>query len=114
MLLASLVALAATIPARAAFPGANGRLVYVLSGGGLTNTNVFTSNPDGSGQMQLTNGTMSIEEPRWRPDGQKIAFHTYRNQQGAFVMNPDGSDVQPLSPSNPQAWVSSWSPDGQR
>src|SRR5438552_361186 len=104
----SLVALAtcfalAPTPAHATFPGANGKLAF----GGVS-----TINPDGSGAALIDSGHGS--NPRWRPDGQKIAVHTYQNQNGAWLMNPDGSDVQPLSTTNPNAYVDTWSPDGQR
>ena len=102
--LVALVSLALAAPARATFPGANGKIAFVTYGVG--EAGIYSVNPDGSNPIQIGNGQF----PRWRPDGQKIAFLN----GGAFLMNPDGSDVQPLSTSNPEAYVNSWSPDGQK
>jgi Tol biopolymer transport system component len=92
-------------PAQAAFPGANGKIAFSRSG------DIYTINPDGSGESNLTNSAATDLNPRWRPDGQKIAF---QSNGTAMLMNPDGTGVQQLAPSNPQAYVGSWSPDGQR
>src|SRR3954453_5788526 len=84
LLPAFLVALAASLtsaPAHAAFPGANGRIVY--DGG----HDVFTANPDGSDKRKLTTGGGTFE-PTFDAQGQRIAFG-----RGGFiwVMNADGS-----------------------
>ena len=53
--------------------------------------------------------------PPGRPDGQCIAFESYRDgNRDIYVMNADGSEVERLTDSD--AWDESpaWSPDGQR
>jgi Tol biopolymer transport system component len=63
-----------------------------------------------------TPGDWTDEEPRWSPDGQRIAFSSTRGQKGnfdIFVMNADGSTPVRLTdhPSNEQGPV--WAADGQ-
>ena len=100
---------------------------------GLAGTLVFQSdrpgpdNPDGrihiftldlgSGKVtQLTSGRNHHDSnPRWSPDGTRIAFKSTRvnGQFDVFVMNADGSNVTRLTdhPSNDHDPV--WMPDGQ-
>ncbi len=73
-------------PAGAAFPGANGRIVFASSrtaGPGVTNPTgdyeIFTMNPDGSGVKQLTKNKASDTQPAWSPNGQEIAFQSGRD-----------------------------------
>jgi Tol biopolymer transport system component len=113
----ALVAVMLLLPAsaRAAFPGANGKIAFdrvdCAQGVGCAGQ-IYTMNPNGSGQTNLSNNVpVDNRRPRWRPDGQKIAFV---DSSGAQIMNEDGSGKTQLAPSNPNARVDSWSPDGQR
>ena len=70
---------------------------------------VFVVNVDGSGLERLTNnGAINDYDPRWSPDGRRIAFVTnrdsgcvvigsYRCNPEVYLMNPDGSDLLNLT-----------------
>ncbi len=79
LLLAGLIgaALAATTaPSEAAFPGANGRIVFSSSRDG--NGDIYVMNADGSNVTRLTNDPANFL-PAWSPDGRKIAFNSDRD-----------------------------------
>jgi Tol biopolymer transport system component len=107
-------------PAHAAFPGRNGKIAFVSVPSNGANTDIFTVNPDGSGQTNLTQSTEGDAAPAWSADGRKIAFVRYLPAFGPtashiYVMDADGSgqtDVTPLS--QKQNGPLTWSPDGSR
>lgn len=73
-------------------------------------------NADGSDQINLTNyGSGWDDYPIWSPDGNKIAFSSYRDGNfEIYVMNVDGSNQfnltnHPAGDTNPV-----WSPDGAK
>jgi Tol biopolymer transport system component len=97
-------------PADAAYPGANGKIAFDRG------SDIYTINPDGTGETNVTNNPASDFEPVWRPDGQKIGFETSRGPHGntPFVMNPDGSGQAQLLPQDTLGlFLNSWRPDGQ-
>jgi len=60
---------------------------------------IWTMNPDGSNQKQLTEepAPASSDNPTWSPDGKKILFDTQRRKRPEiWVMNSDGSDERVL------------------
>jgi Tol biopolymer transport system component len=111
-------ALALAEPAQAAFPGANGKITF--NSGFDPHPDLFTINPDGTGETNITNSPEEEWSPAWRADGQKLAFTS--DQIGDFhhdlyVMNPDGTGRTNLTngPATPGS-VSrpTWSPDGTK
>jgi hypothetical protein len=93
----------------------NGKIAY--SGfGGVTDYNIVSVNPDGTGSTAVTSGEYD-EWPEWSPDATQIAFARV-NHQGAWniwVINADGSGLRQVT-GGTDRYVSSpaWSPDGTR
>jgi uncharacterized repeat protein (TIGR01451 family) len=54
--------------AHATFPGGNGKIAFVRGG------DIWTMDPDGSNQVNLTNDAPTQGSPAWSADGNKIAF----------------------------------------
>lgn len=80
--------------------------------------NIYTMNPDGSAQKNLTNFDAMEFDPVWSPDGTKIAFAVVTNQDemkgDIYLMNADGSGRQQLTSLKGLAFAPTWSPDGKR
>lgn len=108
--------LAQAPPASAAFPGVNGKIAFVGTRDG--DNEIFTINPDGSAQTQLTFNTASDELPSWSPDGTKIAFASTRDgdpdNPDIYVMNADGSNQVNLTQNAAFDNHPTWSPDGTK
>jgi TolB protein len=77
---------------------------------------VWVSNPDGSGLVNVSNSTAEDRRPSWSFDGRSLLFETNRNGNfDVYSVNADGSGLRNLtegSPSDDHGGV--WSPDGQR
>ena len=116
--ISALLALVGPVRVGATMPGLNGRIAFNQSQTGL-DTNIFTMNPDGTDQRQLTfqaGPPDSSAQAAWSPDGLKIAFISRRDGEadGIFVMDADGSDQTRLTTATTvDAWPT-WSPDGRR
>src|SRR4029450_7196974 len=76
--------------AEATFPGANGKIAFERD------NDIWTMNPDGSGQVNLTNTASAREtSPNWSADGTEIAFA----RDGAiWIMNAGGSGQSQIVP----------------
>ena len=91
------------------------KIVYTASSSSGAE-NIYTINPDGSGNMALTNGAQNID-PSWSPDGEWLTFASDRRGNGSFeiwFMDKNGSPGSteqfmecPSDCTNP-----SFSPDG--
>ena len=98
-------------PARAAFPGVNGKIAFTSNRDG--NDEIYVMNADGSNQTRLTNNTALDDAPAWSPDGTKIAFHSSRDgNEEIYVMNADGSNQTRLTNNSAFDFEPGWSPDG--
>ena len=60
--------LAAAPAALATFPGANGKIAFERDG------DIWTVNPDGSGERRVTTGPHVDSSPDWSPDGKELLF----------------------------------------
>ena len=100
-------------PTPTATPVPGGRIAFSSSKDGAWDIHVV--NPDGSGEVRVTDLDGDEYAPVWSPDGRKIAFrHELEENSDIYVVNADGSGLtrltyHPKSDTNPV-----WSPDGQR
>jgi hypothetical protein len=79
---ASIILASQAPPAQAAYPGANGRILFGrFDYPAVGAYDLFTANPDGSHVLQVTHVPSYCTE--WSPDGTRILF--------TFV-EPDGAD----------------------
>jgi Tol biopolymer transport system component len=105
--------------ARAAFPGANGKIAFYSdrSYNYPSSAEIFATDADGSSPINLTNDSVIDTYPAWSPDGSKIAFMKDVSGNGGanyeiFVMNADGSRPVNLTKSPAYESKPTWSPDG--
>jgi len=81
------------------------------------NREVYTMNPDGSNQVNLTQNPADDFEPVWSPDGTHIAFVSNRptddGGQYIYTMQADGTDVVQISKEN-DSQMPNWSPLGSQ
>jgi Tol biopolymer transport system component len=88
--------------ATAAFPGANGRIVFEQD------SFIYSIRQDGSDRRQLTTDTRS-RNPRWSPDGRLIVF---QRAGDIWVMAADGGSARQVTSGAANDINPSWSPDG--
>jgi len=76
---------------------------------------LWRSRADGSDRLQLTAPPLHIFEPRWSPDGQRIAFTAGQVGVDAklYVVPSGGGAMEPVATMPYQTGRPSWSPDGQ-
>lgn len=92
LVLASVMALG--IPkeqAKAAFPGANGKIAFVSDRAG--NNDIYTISFTGNNLKRLTDNAESEKMASWSPDGKKIVYRRGRN---LYTMNADGSNQRKI------------------
>lgn len=97
--------------AHAAFPGANGRIVFASYDG--DGAHIYTTSPSGNSLRRLSDAGA---DPAWSPDGTAIAFtdRARDSETAVFTMRSDGSRVRRVTPKGVGAYEPSWSPDGER
>jgi TolB protein len=100
-------------PARATFPGADGRIAFYDFGSDPNR--IGTIAPDGTGRLWLTSSRRSSYSPAWSADGTKLAFvRDGRRSDKLLTVNPDGTGETLVFQSDQYRFLSdpAWSPDG--
>jgi len=108
-------------PAKAAFPGTNGRIAfegYRVFENTTEAPEVITVSPDGTGMKQLTHASRS-SDPNFSPDGTKIAYSGTLNvsdlHEDIYVMARSGKGKKALTDTDDRSeWGPAWSPDGTK
>jgi dipeptidyl aminopeptidase/acylaminoacyl peptidase/ectoine hydroxylase-related dioxygenase (phytanoyl-CoA dioxygenase family) len=72
-------------------------------------------NADGTGDIPLTQGEKSSQNPRWSPDGAAIAFTSNRKEKAnLYLLRVAGGEAEPLTDGKADVVDFAWSPDGTR
>jgi len=91
------------------------RIIPDSTSRGVSNSEVFMMNSDGTNIKNLSNHSSFDGYPVWSPDGKQILFSSYRSgNMQLYVMNSDGTAVQQLTFDNGFNSRSDWSSDGNR
>src|SRR5271157_850950 len=75
---------------------------------------LWRSRVDGRDRQQLTFPPMHAGQPRWSPDGRKIAFDGIvpGKREGIFLVSSGGGEPEPVTPSGLDSTFPDWSPGG--
>jgi serine/threonine protein kinase len=104
------------------FVGGGRRIAFVSDRGEGKVLQIWTMSPDGTDPLQLTYGPGDKAQPRWSPDGLRLAFvapggtDIYGNSLGLdiWAINADGTGVTNMTKSVGDDTEPAWSPDGAR
>ncbi|MEO8457218.1 MAG: hypothetical protein ABI559_05340 [Chloroflexota bacterium] len=97
-------------PARAAFPGTNGRIAYVDSTNGYL---IELVNPNGSGRTSLSNALDDATAPAWSPDGSEIVYTRGTNPYRLRIAEVGGPSDDGIANTDGGSQPA-WSPDSQK
>ena len=76
---------------------------------------IWVANSDGSGGVQLTYAEKSSANPRWSPDGTRLAFTSSRSgKSNLYVLRLVGGEAEQLTDVKSGVGAFAWSPDGTR
>jgi len=78
-------------------------------------SDLYAVNADGTGRVKLSTGVGFDTEPRWSPDGTRVAYEGDRNGRAIYVTNADGTGTETLLSGAVGSFGGpEWSPDGTR
>lgn len=98
----------------AAFPGTNGKIVFVSLRDDPSG-DIYSINADGSNLTRLNNNPGNDDAPSVSPDGTKVVFNSNRDgNTEIYVMNIDGSNQVRLTNNPAFDFLPCWSPDGTK
>jgi Tol biopolymer transport system component len=90
-LTSSLLLTPAAKPAQAAFPGQNGKIAFTRTEPDGS-SEIYTMDPDGNNQTNLSNDPKNDSQPVVSPDGKKLAFTSDRGgDDEIYLMDTDPS-----------------------
>ena len=90
-----------------------GKIVFVAIVG--VNREIFSMNPNGSNQLQLTSNSARDDSPKWSRDGSRIVFVSDRDGLlEIYTMNADGSGQTRMTNNSVLDENPVWSPDGTK
>ena len=92
------------------------RIVFYSSRNGQWD--IYSIDPDGGNETQLTTHESGEWSPTWSPDGLRIAFVSTRDgsdgHESIHIMDSDGKNETRLTENNLNDGPPAWSPDGRR
>lgn len=90
------------------------KIVFTSFQGG--NLDIYIMNPDGSGQVRLTQHPAEDHQPTWSPTGEQILFVSARQDSvpDLFLMNADGTDIRKVFKDTVHRTSPAFAPDGKR
>ena len=78
------------------------------------NFEIYSMNPDGSDQINLTQHRANDSAPVWLPTGEQILFHSDRDGiADLYLMDADGANVRQVFKKLIGREFPTWSPDGK-
>ena len=114
----ALITVSVRATAGAAFPGADGRIVYSSEGECTASycfRQLYTVVPGGS-PVRITDPQGRDGQPAWSADGRKIAFERTTDRFDMHVVDAEGNNHLDLIQDDRFAWQiqPAWAPDGRR